>query len=71
MEFGKAFEDLSWNHCTSTPHRSETKWDCRKSSTQSERRYVCGTVAIGSGWKLVGRFYGMLHLPAKRDRFII
>ena len=24
MEFGKACEDLSWNHCTSTPHRSET-----------------------------------------------
>ena len=24
LEFGKAFEDLSWNHCTSTPNRSET-----------------------------------------------
>ena len=24
LEFGKAFEDLSWNHFTSTPHRSET-----------------------------------------------
>ena len=24
LEFGKAFEDLSWNHCTSTPHRSGT-----------------------------------------------
>ena len=24
LEFGKAYEDLSWNHCTSTPHRSET-----------------------------------------------
>ena len=23
MEFGKACEDLSWNYCTSTPHRSE------------------------------------------------
>ena len=23
-EFGKACEDLSWNHCASTPHRSET-----------------------------------------------
>ena len=28
LKFGKACEDLSWNHCTSTPHRSETKWDC-------------------------------------------
>ena len=24
LEFGKACEDLSWNHCTSTPHRSQT-----------------------------------------------
>ena len=24
VELGKAFEDLCWNHCTSTPHRSET-----------------------------------------------
>ena len=24
LEFGKACEDLYWNHCTSTPHRSET-----------------------------------------------
>ena len=24
LEFGKSFEDLSWNHCTSTPHKSET-----------------------------------------------
>ena len=24
LEFGKACEDLSWNHCTSTPHRSKT-----------------------------------------------
>ena len=25
LEFGKACDDHSWNHCTSTPHRSETK----------------------------------------------
>ena len=24
LPFGKSCEDLSWNHCTSTPHRSET-----------------------------------------------
>ena len=24
LEFGKSYEDLSWNHGTSTPHRSET-----------------------------------------------
>ena len=32
-EFGKCCEDLSWNHCTSTPHRSETN------GTPSERRF--------------------------------
>ena len=24
LEFGKSCEELSWSHCTSTPHRSET-----------------------------------------------
>ena len=24
LEFGKSCEELTWNHCTSTPHRSET-----------------------------------------------
>ena len=24
LEFGKSCDDPSWNHCTSTPHRSET-----------------------------------------------
>ena len=43
LEFGKACEDLSWNHCTSTPHRSET--NC---IAQSKRRYLCCIVAIGS-----------------------
>ena len=70
-EFGEACEDLSWNHCTSTPHWSENKWDCWESGAQSERRYVCGTFAIRSGWKMVGRFYGMLYLSSKRHRFII
>ena len=30
--------------------------------------HLCCTAAIGSTWKLVGRFYGMLHLFAKRHR---
>ena len=28
LEFAKSFEDLSWNHRTSTPHRSETNGHC-------------------------------------------
>ena len=30
MEFGKTCEDPSWNHCTSTPHRSETNGAVRR-----------------------------------------
>ena len=48
LEFGKACEDLSWNHCTSTPHRSETKWDGLETSTQGKRRHLCRIVAIRS-----------------------
>ena len=40
LEFGKACEDLSWNHCTSTPHRSETNGVAEKSSAQSKRRHL-------------------------------
>ena len=71
LEFGKTCEYLSWNHCMSTPHRSETKWDCWESSAQSKGRHLCCIVAIRSGWKLMGRFYGMLHLSAQRHRSII
>ena len=69
LEFGKVCEDLSWNLCTSTPHRSETNGIAER----AVRRVKEGTsaVAIGSKWKLVGRFYGMLHLSAKRHRFLI
>ena len=67
VEFGKACEDLSWNHCTSTPHIGDQRY-CRKSSAQSKRRHFCRVVPIRSGWKLVGRFHGMLFLSAKRSR---
>ena len=49
LEFGKACEDLSWTHCTSTPHRSQTNWIAERAVRRSERKYVCGTVAIRSG----------------------
>ena len=67
LEFGKACEDLSWNHCTSTPHRSETNC-CWKSSAQCNGKHFCCIVAIRSEKKLVGRFHGMLFLSAKHSR---
>ena len=40
LEFGKFCEDLSWNHCTSTPHRSETN------AERAVRRVKEGTSAV-------------------------
>ena len=42
LEFGKAREDLSWNHCTSTPHRSETNGVAER----AVRRVKKGTSAM-------------------------
>ena len=42
MEFGKACEDLSWNHCASTPHRSETNGIAER----AVRRVKEGTSAV-------------------------
>ena len=42
FEFGKACEDLSWNHCTSTPHRSETNGI----ADRAVRRVKEGTSAV-------------------------
>ena len=41
-EFGTACEDLSWNHCTSTPHRSETNGIAER----AVRRVKEGTSAV-------------------------
>ena len=41
-EFGKACEDLSWNHRTSTPHRSETNGIAER----AVRRVKEGTSAV-------------------------
>ena len=42
LEFSRACEDLSWNHCTSTPHRSETNGI----SERAVRRVKEGTSAV-------------------------
>ena len=42
LEFGKACEDLSWNHSTSTPHRSETNVIAER----AVRRVKEGTSAV-------------------------
>ena len=42
LEFDKACQDLSWNHCTFTPHRSETNGI----SERAVRRVKEGTSAV-------------------------
>ena len=42
LECGKACEDLPWNHCTSTPHRSETN----SIAERAVRRIKEGTLAV-------------------------
>ena len=42
VEFGKSCEGLSWNHCTSTPHRSETNGMAERAA----RRIKEGTSAV-------------------------
>ena len=42
LKFGKACEDLSWNPCTSTPHRSETNGIAER----AVRRVKEGTTAV-------------------------
>ena len=70
LEFGKARQDLTWNHCSLAPHRSETN-GIAEESAKSKGRHFCCIVAIKSEWKLVGRFYGTLFLSSKRHRSII
>ena len=38
LKFGKACEDLQWNHCTSTPHRSGTN-GIAESNTQKKETF--------------------------------
>ena len=42
LQFGKACEELTWNHCTSTPHRSETNGIAER----AVRRIKEGTSAV-------------------------
>ena len=70
LEFGKACEDLSWNHCTSTPHRSETNGIAER----AVRKVKEGTSAVllqsglDENWWQV---HGMLYLSAKHSRSLV
>ena len=52
LKFGKACEDLSWNHCTSTPHRSETKGIAERTVRRSKEGTSAVLLQSGLGEKL-------------------
>ena len=58
LEFGQACEELSWNHGTSTPFRSETNGIADK---QNQGRNICSTVTIWLGRTMVGGFRGVCY----------
>ena len=49
LEFGKACEDRSWNHCTSTPDRSETNGIAERAVRRVKEGTSAIFVAIRSG----------------------
>ena len=58
IEFGKSCEDLSWNHCTSTPHRSEINGIAERAVRKIKGLllYCCNQVWMKNGvripWKV-------------------
>ena len=56
-----ACEELSWNHCAPTPHRSEASIIAER----AVRTIKEGTSAVWLGRKVVGGFHGVLLLSAK------
>ena len=71
LEFGKACEDLSWNHCTSTPHRSETNGIAERAVRRVKEVTFAVLLQAGLDEKMVGRFHGMLCLSAKHSRSLV
>ena len=71
LEFGKACEDLSWNHCASTPHRSETNGIAERAVRRVKEGTSAALLQSGLDEKMVGKFDGMLYLSPKRHRSII
>ena len=54
LEFGKACEDVSWNHCTSPPHRSETGGIAERAVRRVKEDTSAVLLQSGLNCKLVG-----------------
>ena len=78
-EFGKSCENLSWNYCTSTPHRSETNGTAERAVRRVKKGTSVVLLQSGLNESWWAGFYGMsnlsakhgmLHLSAKRHSFL-
>ena len=49
LEFGNSCEDSSWNHCTSTPHRSETSGIAERAVRRVQERTSAVLLQSGLG----------------------
>ena len=76
LEFGKACEDLSWNHCTSTPHLSETRYlhHCSSRSEKNATQKMSRLDALSFLHDVIkkGRLHGARHgkTEAQKEHFV-
>ena len=69
LEFGKSCEELSWNHRTLTPHRSETNGFAERAVRRVTARTPAVLLQAGLNEKMVGWFQGMrLRRPGRWGR---
>ena len=50
IELGKSCEDLSWNHCTSNPHRSETHGIAESTVLRKGHLWYCCNQVWTTNW---------------------
>ena len=71
LEFGKAGEDLSWNHCTSTPHGSETDGIAERAVRRVKGSTSAVLLQLGLNEKWWADSMECLHLSAKHSRSLV
>ena len=67
LEFGKSCEDLSWNHRTSTPHRSETNGIAERAVRLVDKRnflqYCCNQDWMKDGGMILLNAIAIFEMP--------
>ena len=71
LEFGRACEDLSWNHCTSTRRRSGTNGIAERAVRRIKEGTSAVLFAVWPGRKMVRGFHGLLLLSVKNSRSLV